>query len=542
MWEFGWLKKYPWTLGLAVVALCLHLALTLQLIPLARQLDPLLRQFELSAFVRFIAVLLALYAAKGLFDWLQSVAWSQLVFQRSMMRRLELYSHLLQMPLSRWQSEQSGDLQARLTVDLQELETAHLSQLSRFFPNLLLISALLFYLLWLNPLLTLVTALLLPLGSFSLNLTSLRLRHWSEAMQTARGRLFAEIAESLQALPSLWPLQISSWLEQRLNQIQTELVLAQRKQVTWRALQGPLLGWVQALALALVLLTGAWQVQSGRASVADLIAFGTALALSIDPVLACVEAWGLVQSALPAQARLNSLLPPDTASPQPGTLPLESPILIQLQGVTQAYSGQPALFQDLDLALPAGQWSALLGPSGGGKSSLLHLLADVLPLQTGRRWLRQDLKGVMLVPQKSAFLNLSLGENLRLGRRLDPDFFKQTLEICQLDTVISSLPQGLETPMGNQGSLFSGGERQRIALARALLARPQLLLLDEATSELDEITEAKLLSTLKQHWPDLTCLWVSHRPASLVNVAHFLKLEHGTISVIGTPDEIQDPT
>jgi ABC-type multidrug transport system fused ATPase/permease subunit len=538
VWEFGWLKKHPWTLIVAVLGLCLHLGLTLQLIPLARQLEPLLRQFELSAFVSFIALLLGIYAAKGLFDWLQQVAWSQLVLQRSMERRLELYRYLLQMPLSRWQNEQSGDLQARLTVDLQELENASLNQLSRFFPNLLQLAVLLLYLIWLNPILTLVTALLLPLGSLSLNLTSLRLRHWSERLQTARGQLFAEIAESLQALPSLWPLQVSTWLENRLNQIQKQLLRAQRKQVAWRALQGPLLGWVQALALGLVLLSGAWQVQSGRASVADLLAFGTALALSIDPVLACVEAWGLVQSALPAQKRLAELLPTQgqISSPTMMLLPQDSPNLLEIRGVDFGYPGQPALFQNLNLALPARKWTALLGPSGCGKSSLLHLLADVLPLQTGLRWMRADLQKTVLVPQKSAFLNLSLAENLCLGKDIAAEELAQVLEICQINRFLSHLPLGLASPMGNQGSLFSGGERQRIALARALLARPQLLLLDEATSELDPLTEAQLLSALKQTWPDLTCLWVSHRPDSLLEVEYFLSLAHGTISVIESTD------
>lgn len=538
MWEFGWLKKHPWTLVLAILGLCIHLGLTLQLIPLARQLEPLLREFQLSAFVSFIALLLGIYAAKGLFDWLQRVAWSQLVLQRSMERRLDLYSYLLQMPLSRWQNEQSGDLQARLTVDLQELENASLNQLSRFFPNLLQVIVLIFYLIWLNPILTLVTALLLPLGSLSLNLTSLRLRHWSETLQTERGQLFAEIADSLQALPSLWPLQVSSWLENRLNQIQKKLMLAQRKQVAWRALQGPLLGWVQALALGLVLLSGAWQVQSGRASVADLLAFGTALALSIDPVLACVEAWGLVQSALPAQKRLAELLPTQR---QPSAsvftlMPQESPHLLEIRSVDYRYPGQPALFQNLNLVLPAHKWSALLGASGGGKSTLLHLLADVLPMQTGQRLIREDLHKAVLVPQKSAFLNLSVGENLCLGRDINADDLDEVLEICQINTFLNNLQLGLASPMGNQGSLFSGGERQRIALARALLAKPQLLLLDEATSELDPLTEGNLLKALKRMRPDLTCLWVSHRPESLQEVEYFLSLTHGTISVIDSRD------
>ncbi|MGE3724637.1 MAG: ATP-binding cassette domain-containing protein, partial [Candidatus Sericytochromatia bacterium] len=281
-----------------------------------------------------------------------------------------------------------------------------------------------------------------------------------------------------------------------------------------------------------------WQVQTGMASVPDLLAFGTALALAIDPVLACVEAWGMVQSAMPAHKRLAELRPSPTqsASQAAAVLPKDHPFLLELSSVNFAYPGQKPLFEKLNLALPAHKWSTLLGPSGSGKSSLLHLMAEIVPCQVGQRMLREDLKTTVLVPQKSAFLNMSLQENLCLGRNLESDFLAQILEICQIQPVIAHLPLGLASPMGNQGSLFSGGERQRIALARALLARPQLLLLDEATSELDPLTEAKILTALKKYQPHLTCLWVSHRPASLVEMQHFFALEHGTISVIDAID------
>lgn len=527
---------------LAALGMLSHMGLTLLLIPLSRQLEPLLRDFELSTFVQFMGLLLGVYAAKGLFFWVQSVTWSQLVFQRSMNLRLLFYRQVMQMPLNQWQIQQGGDLQARLTVDIQELEQAHLQQLSRFFPNLLLSLLLICYLLWVNPLLTGVTALLMPLGSLFLHLTSLRLQKWSHQMQTARGKLYAEMADAFQALPSLRPLRVSSWFEARLLLVQQELLSAMRHQVAWKALQSPLLGWIQALALGLVLLTGAWQVQTGQASVADLVAFGTALALGIDPVLACVEAWGHVQIAMPAQMRLQAL---NEAGQQLSTpqgheimlLPLQQPVVLAASDISFAYPGQPPLFEKISLALSEGQWTVLVGPSGSGKSTLLHLLTGALPLQNGQVYPRADVENCVLLPQKSAFLNLSVKENLLLGRKIDAEFLDQVLEICQLRSLISALPDGLDTLMGNQGSLFSGGERQRFALARALLAQPQLLILDEATSELDPVTESHILTRLKQHFPSMSCLWVSHRPESLTGMGQILRLQHGTISVLNSQAE-----
>jgi ABC-type multidrug transport system fused ATPase/permease subunit len=544
MWQFGWLKNYPALLSLASLSLLLHIFLTILIIPLARQLEPLLKSFELQKFIYFLALLLLLYAAKGLFFWLQSVAWSRLVFTRTQERRLAFYQKVIAQPLLSWQTWQSGDLLARLTVDLQHLETALLSQLTSFFPNLLLITVLIAYLLWLNPLLTLLTLLILPLGSQSLNLTSTKLRRWSEKYHSERGFVHSEIAETLNSLPSLWPLQVTDWLSRRLELIQNRMIHAQIYQIAWQSAQGPILNWVQVLAIGIVLLTGAWQVQSAWVGVGDLLAFGAAMALSIDPVLALVDAWGIVQIAYSAQKRLDDIvIEPQQALINPATsletLDDNRSFLLRVDQLAWHFPGQQPLFHGLKFSIQPGEWVALLGPSGAGKSTIINVLAGIYPSQFGILEKNARLTETVLLPQKSAFLHLSLRDNICLGRSISESDLAELLEICQLSDLIKALPLGLDSPMGNQGSLFSGGERQRIALARAMLAKPKLLFLDEATSELDLATEEKIILALKQAYPELGCMLVTHRLSSLASVQRFLLLEHGTISVDGSQADLQ---
>lgn len=537
VWSFLWLRAYPWTFLAAVSITGLHLLLTLLLVPLAQNLEILFQAPALSQVLTVLAMILGVYALKGLCLWGQTLLWGKLAFWRTHQRREALYRKLLEQPLSRWQAWQEGDLVARLTVDLQLLETAHWGQLTQFFPNLLLLSGLLLCLLALNPLLLLVSLLLLPLGSRLLLLTGRPLTHWSRRHLQLRGELTQEISETLQNLPSLWPLRVSPWLLERLKACQTEMRSAQLRQLAWQASQGPLLALVQVLAIGGVVLLGVWQVRSQAVAGGELLAFAAALALSVDPLLALVQAWGSVQAAQAAEERLRELEAWEAVS-IPQAVKRSRPSVLQVKELSYAYPAQPPLFQGLSLMLSPGRWSALLGPSGCGKSTLLALLAGQMAVQEGQIEPAPEEAGVLILPQKSGFFNRSLRENICLGRSVAAAELQLVLQICQLQDLVASLPEGLETLMGNQGGHFSGGERQRVALARVLLAHPKILLLDEATSELDWVTEQRIFQALRQYQPELGCLQVTHRLVSLTGIQQFLLLEHGTIRESGSLEQL----
>jgi len=533
VWRFSWLKSHPWVCFCALLCLCLHLALTLLLIPLARQLESLFQGVNLSRFMALLGLILGVYAAKGFFYWIQTLLWGWLAYVHTHQCRLRIYQQLLRQPLWKWQSWQTGDLLSRLSSDLQQMEGARQQQLAHFFPNLILSLALLGSLLWMNVGLTLLTLLLLPLGSRTLVLTGRPLNFWARQQMQGRGALHQELSETFQALPSLWPLRIHTWLESRVEALQQTILASQIRQLAWQAIQGPLLTLIQVLAIGLVLIAGIWQVEQKWVTGGDLLAFGTALALGVDPVLALVQAWGVVHAAQPAQERIQELeafIPEDMKETE------QAPVgKIQTVDLGFAYPEQPPLFNALTLVLEPGSWAALAGPSGCGKSSLLAILAGQLAATQGKVQTLPEALRVVLVPQKAGFFNRSLRENICLGREISEAEWQRLLQVCQLETVLAALPEGAESLMGNQGSFFSGGERQRVALARALLAQPAVLLLDEATSELDLQTEALIFAALRAEYPDMSCLLVSHRPETLAALPQVFVFERGTIRTHSSP-------
>ena len=510
--------------AVAVAAMLLHLVLTLSLVPLARQLGDHLHPDRLWALLQMMGLILGVYGLKGLLLWIQTLIWHDLALKETLHRRQRIYATLLQQPFWRWSQWQDGDLLARLTEDLQQIETTRSAQLSQLIPNLLLLGALLITLFWINPLLSVMSLCLLPLGSRLMWLTGSPLNHWSQRHLQERGQLHQALAETLRVLPGLQSLRVQDWFQQRLEQIQQALRHARLRQIGWQAAQAPLLSVVQATAIALIILTGLWQMRTQALSQGDLMAFATALALGIDPGLALAQVWGLLRVTQAAEARVAALENWPSVDPTPHPLGLYP---LQIKNLSFGWTPQSVLFTELSLTLMAGEYCALTGDSGCGKSTLLALIAGQLEAPVGTI---SSSGSILLIPQKTHFLNQSLADNLYLGRSVAASDLQRVLQVCQLEQVIEKLPAGLASPMGNQGSLFSGGERQRIALARALLGgAPALLLLDEATSELDLATEARLLAGLRRAWPHMACLHITHRPESLTQNDRYLLLQHGKL-------------
>jgi len=293
---------------------------------------------------------------------------------------------------------------------------------------------------------------------------------------------------------------------------------------TVNGLQNAALTASALLTLVSVFALGTWLVLQKQLSVGQLVAaLGIATALvsgmwQLGPLLlplqAASTALDLLERKLPQQRFVKT-----KAASLPAPPPLKQGL--ELKQVSYRY-GEGGGLEDLCLQIPAGSSLALVGPSGGGKSTVLklllrqlepqggELLADGLPLASFNRdqWLNQ----VALVPQEPVLFDLSIAENIRLGR-LDASSaeVRAAAEAAELGSFLEGLPQGLKTPVGFGGGCLSGGQRQRIAIARAILRDPRLLLLDEATSALDPATEAAINGTLARLGEGRTVIAVLHR-------------------------------
>ncbi len=222
---------------------------------------------------------------------------------------------------------------------------------------------------------------------------------------------------------------------------------------------------------------------------------------------------------------------------------------IRFENIGFGYEAERMILRGLDFTVPAGTTVAIVGPSGAGKSTIARLLFRFYDPQSGRVLIDgQDIAGVTqdslrraigIVPQDSVLFNDTIGYNIAYGR---DDVSQADIEAAArgaaLDGFIARLPQGYDTPVGERGLKLSGGEKQRVAIARTLLKNPPILLLDEATSALDSRTETAIQETLAQISQQRTTLIIAHRLSTVVDADRIIVLQDGSIAESGTYREL----
>lgn len=224
---------------------------------------------------------------------------------------------------------------------------------------------------------------------------------------------------------------------------------------------------------------------------------------------------------------------------------------IRFEHVTFAYPGHPPVYRNFSLTIKPGERVGLVGPSGGGKSTLVKLLLRFADVRSGRilvdeqpiRSIRQEdlRRGIAYVPQEPILFHRSLEENIRYGRDdATKAEVREAARLARAEEFIEALPKGYRTLVGERGIKLSGGERQRVAIARAILSPAPILLLDEATSSLDSASEKLISAALKKLMQDRTTLVIAHRLSTIRNLDRILVMEHGRIAESGTHQVLLD--
>jgi ATP-binding cassette subfamily B protein len=236
----------------------------------------------------------------------------------------------------------------------------------------------------------------------------------------------------------------------------------------------------------------------------------------------------------------------------PGAKPLHiSNGEVVFENVRFSYTPQRTILDGISFTVPAGKTVALVGPSGGGKSTISRLLFRFYEPQSGRILIDgqniTDVKQVSLrasigmVPQDTVLFNDTILYNIRYGRwDASPEEIEEAAKFAQIDRFIKSLPDGYETSVGERGLKLSGGEKQRVAIARTILKAPPILVLDEATSALDSFTEREIQNALDTISRGRTTLVIAHRLSTIINADEILVLEKGKIAERGRHQELLD--
>jgi ABC-type multidrug transport system fused ATPase/permease subunit len=465
--------------------------------------------------------------------------------------RARLYGHLQALELGFFDSQQTGQLMSRATVDLQSIRFFlgyGLIFLTQNALTLALASAVMFAL---KPDLAALALLPVPFVVLSAMRYSRRSRPAVQEVQQRLAELTGEVEEGISGIRIVKAFARERFMLERFRHSVSRVFDQEIFSTRLQAFYSPMIGFLPSLGLAVVLLVGGRQVIHGSLSLGAFTAFYAYLIMLTAPMRILGMALGMAQRAVASGNRLFEILdrPPRIESPA-GAPPLpEGPGRVELRSVSLAYNGDAAALEDIELTVEASRTVALVGPTGSGKTSLVALMARLYDPSRGAVLIDgTDLRGVdvsslrsevAFVADDSFLFSASVAENIAYAR---PDAsleqIEQAARRAQAHRFIEELPEGYETRIGERGLTLSGGQRQRVAIARALLADPRILILDDATSSVDARTEAAIKRGLREALAGRTTFIVAHRMSTISLADEVVVMDGGRIVDQGTHDEL----
>lgn len=544
------LRPHRRRLGAGAACVVVYVACWPLLALLAGQLIPAIGAGDLGASLRVILLALLVFLTQKLAQFGQDTLLADPALRVSQGLRQQLFGRLQRLDFAALDTLSAGDLTYRLTEDADRVGEVIYKTIHDTLPSALQLLAVLATMVWLDWPLALATLLLAPLVALLVAGFGARVMTAAERSQRQVSDLAGLLAEAITGLPLVRAYAAEPWLQQRFD-AEVELHRqARTRTLRLLALQHPVVGFLEAVGILAVLLIGAWRIQAGQLDSQGLSSYMAALLMLIDPISHLTTNFNEFQQGQASLQRLRAIEREPVERPDRATaLPL--PALrgaVRLEGIRFGYSAQQPVLHDLDLAVEPGQVVALVGPSGAGKSTLFSLLLRFNQPQAGRVLLdghdladlraRELRQAVALVPQQSQVFSGSIAEAIRFGRPASAEQVREAARLANADGFIEALPEGYGSRLEERGRNLSGGQLQRLAIARAVLGNPAVLLLDEATSALDAEAEEAVQRGLEQAMAGRTVLVIAHRLATVQRADRIVVLEAGRIAEQGSHNQL----
>jgi len=496
-------------------------------------------------------LMIASQVLSSLGTWAQTVLMIHLSQRTLRDLRRDLFSRLTSLPLRYFDTHPHGEVMSRLTNDTDAVNNALAQTVTQLISSVLTVLGAGAAMAWLNWRLALVTAATTPLVFLFTHIISATSRQRYRDRQRHLGELGGLIEETISGQQAVIAYRGEGRAVAAFDEANENL----RRSATAAGIligsMGPAMNMSRNITFAVVSAAGVWMVLRGWATIGIVAAFINYAQHFTRPLNQLANLWGTVQSAIAGAERVFALLDeaPETAD-APGAVALDDVRgEVEFDHVDFSYEPDKPVLRDVTFTAPAGRTIALVGSTGAGKTTIINLLSRFYDVQGGairldghdlRQIRRADLRGALGVVLQDTFLLAdTVRENIRYGRLDATDAeVEEAATLANADGFIRRLPRGYDTVLSEAGGSLSQGQRQLLAIARAVLADPRVLILDEATSSVDTRTELNIQEAMLRLMQGRTAFVIAHRLSTIRNASRILVIENGRIVEQGTHLEL----
>jgi len=466
--------------------------------------------------------------------------------------RMDLHKKVISLPLPFFTEKRKGDITARMTSDLVEIEWSIMSSLEMLFKDPLNIVVYLATLVFISPQLTTFVILLLPVTGLIIGVIGKSLKKSSDRGQSKMGDLLSIIDENISGLRIIKGFNAENHINKNFEKDSNEYKSIMTKLLRKKDLSSPMSEFLSTIVMVIVMWFGGQLVLNadGGLNAQEFIGYILIFSQIIPPAKSLTTSYYLIQKGSASAQRVYEILDAeneivDVANPKKIKL-LNSQI--DFNNLSFSYEKQTVL-KDINFSIGKGKMIALVGQSGSGKSTLADLLARFYDIKQGeilidnnniKEIALHDLRALMgIVSQESILFNDTIFNNIRLGNtNASEQAVIEAAKIANAHDFILETENGYGTNIGDRGNKLSGGQKQRLSIARAILKNPEILILDEATSSLDTESERLVQDALDKLMHSRTSLVIAHRLSTIQNADKILVLDKGCIIERGTHQEL----
>jgi ATP-binding cassette, subfamily B, multidrug efflux pump len=509
---------------------------------MGRAIDDYIIPGDLPGLARIILLMLAVYFVSSMLTWLQAYVMAGVAQRTIHHLRTDLFTKMQALPLRFFDQRPHGETMSRLTNDVENINQVLTEGTTQIISGVLTAAGVVVLMLVLEPLLAVITLVTTVALTFGLNrFVGSRTREGFRAQQKHLGSLNGIIEETVTGQRAVKAYHQEPTVITQFGAANAELRAAATRAQTFAGFVGPMMNFVGNLSLAIVAAVGGWMVVDGRTTIGTIASFINYTRQFSRPLNEIANLYNQLQSALAGAERVFEMLDeqPEVDAPEA----IEPKIMrgdVVFTDVSFSYDGATPVLNHVSLHAAPGQLVALVGPTGAGKTTIINLLTRFYEIDSGsitidgvdlRRMRKEELRRQLGIVLQDTFLFAgTVMENIRYGR-LDAtdEEVHAAARLANADHFVRRLPDGYDTELAERGSNFSQGQRQLLAIARAVLADPRILILDEATSSVDTRTEKHIQEAMLRLMEGRTSFVIAHRLSTIREADQILVINHGEV-------------